>query len=156
MDLIECDDRSQAIEKEKLEESSEEKVETDWQDVMDLQESSLANKREKTDESIEFESFWENDLMKLEDTSPTGKKILLNETLSTSENIELKAKIRKMKEAMEDMKRERSEVEENFRKLISKSERRDKIRTVLLRGRSNNIETLQSEVQALQNKGIFL
>ena len=155
MDLIECDDRSQAIEKEKLEESSEEKIETDWQDVMDLQESSLANKRENTDESIEFESFWEHDFMKLEDTSPTGKKILLNETLSTSENIELKAKIRKMKEAMEDMKRERSEVEENFRKLISKSERRDKIRTVLLRGRSNNIETLQSEVQALQNKGIF-
>ena len=155
MDLIECEDRSQPIEKEKLEESSEEKIETDWQDVMDLQESSLANKRENTDESIEFESFWENDLMKLENTSPTGKKILLNETLSTSENIELKAKIRKMKEAMEDMKRERSEVEENFRKLISKSERRDKIRTVLLRGRSNNIETLQSEVQALQNKGIF-
>ena len=155
MDLIECEDRSQPIEKEKLEESSEEKIETDWQDVMDLQESSLANKRENTDESIEFESFWEHDFMKLEDTSPTGKKILLNETLSTSENIELKAKIRKMKEAMEDMKRERSEVEENFRKLISKSERRDKIRTVLLRGRSNNIETLQSEVQALQNKGIF-
>ena len=155
MDLIECEDWSQAIEKEKLEESSEEKIDTDWQDVMDLQESSLANKRENTDESIEFESFWENDLMKLEDTLPTGKTILLNETLSTSENIELKAKIRKMKEAMEDMKRERSEVEENFRKLISKSERRDKIRTVLLRGRINNIETLQSEVQALQNKGIF-
>ena len=157
--MIEFEDTSQAIEKEKLETSFADKINSDWQDVKDLDESSTTNKTGKTDDaSIEFESLRENDWMELEDTTPTGNEILetQNETLSTSENInELKAEIRKIKEAMEDVKRERSELEENSRRMISKSDRRDKIRSVLLRGRDQIIATLRSDAKALQEKGIF-